>query len=350
MALRLRERAAAGVSRLWRTGGGGPGLALAPAEALYRATIRARNIAYDSGALRTHHAVVPVVSIGNIAVGGAGKTPFAAWVASRLAAGGWRPAILHGGRTADEPMLHARWHPDRIVVALTDRVAGAAEAVSRGAEVLVLDDGFQHRRLARDLDVVLIAAERWSARRPLLPRGPWREPASSLRRAHLLVVTRKSATIARTAEVEAELAALVPGLPRVRAAILPRSWSRQGQIVEAPSDDALAVAGIADPASFESAARAAGARVAQTLTFPDHHGYDGADVDRIRKVARGRPIVTTEKDWVKLHDHLDAGSVWVLHQVVEIEQGGAVLDEMLGTIGTRKGQRETGVPVEDGLA
>ncbi len=322
--MRVRERVARAAHRMWQ-GDGGPALELAlllaPFEGVYRAVVAVRNRAYDAGVLRAHRAAVPVITIGNIAVGGSGKTPFAAWIADSIEERGLRSAILHGGRTADEPALHAHWNPERIVVARPDRVAGAAEAAARGAQLLVLDDGFQHRRLARDLDIVLIAAERWRARRPLLPRGPWREPASSLKRAGLIVVTRKSAPPERAAAVEADIRRILPGKPTARVALVPDGWRRGGAPSDPPGGEVFAVAGVADPDSFLHAARAAGADVAGLMAFPDHHAYDDADLQRIRAAAGGRPIVTTEKDWMRLAVLLAADEAWLLAQTVEVESG-----------------------------
>jgi tetraacyldisaccharide 4'-kinase len=319
--------------RLWSGDAGAGGRALdalmLPAAAAYRATVAARNRAYDVGVLRTHRVEVPVISVGNIAVGGTGKTPFAHWLATELRGRGRAPAILHGGYAADEPALHRRWAPDIPVVVERDRVAGARQAIARGADVVVLDDAFQHRRLHRDLDIVLLAAERWqggAAR--LLPRGPWREPMSSLGRAHLLVVTRKTAPADRARRAAAE-AASVTGKPVVVVHLRAGRWQRAGVAAGAPAHPALVVAGLAEPALFVESARAAGVGVAGVLAFPDHHEYRPRDIDSILAAAAGAPIVTTEKDWTKLDGRLDPAQVWLLVQQVVVEDGAAVLDALI---------------------
>jgi tetraacyldisaccharide 4'-kinase len=315
--------------RLWagELGAAGAALnvALAPASAAYRLGMAARNRAYDAGLLRTRRAAVPVISVGNIAVGGTGKTPFAHWIAVTLRDRGRAPTILHGGYAADEPALHRRWSADIAVVVERDRVRGASQAHAAGADVIVLDDGFQHRRLHRDLDLVLVAAERWfgsSVR--LLPRGPWREPPASLRRADLLVVTRKTASAAAAQRVAMDVATL-SGRPVVQVHLRAR-WRRSDAAAAPPPDPALLVAGLAEPALFVETAQQAGARVAGVLTFRDHHDYDSCDADRIRAAAAGAAIVTTEKDWTKLERWLDGEPVWLLTQDVVLESGAAQLE------------------------
>ena len=183
--------------RAWWRGEGGlwGGLAsvLAAGPALlFGAVVRVRNALYDRGWLPARRAPLPVVSVGNLTVGGTGKTPVAAWIVRRLSERGHRPALVSRGYGRDELALHGRWNPAVPVVASPDRAGAAREAARRGADVAVLDDGFQHRRLARDADVVLLAAEeRFPGR--MLPAGPYREPSRALRRADLIVVTRKAA-------------------------------------------------------------------------------------------------------------------------------------------------------------
>jgi tetraacyldisaccharide 4'-kinase len=302
-----------------------------PAEALYRVAILLRNLAWDRGWATAVRSAIPVISVGNLAVGGAGKTPFSAWLAARLRTRGERPAILHGGYAADEPALHRGWNPDIPVFEGRDRIESAAAAHRQGATVAILDDGFQHRRLARNFDIVLIAAETWTRTRSLLPRGPWREPAASLRRAGLVVVTRKSADSATARRVAAHLAALAPAVPQAVAAIEPAGWLATGPEMH-PDLPCIAVAGIAAPASFLANARAAGAAVEHALIFGDHHAYTHADARRILAEAAGRGIVTTEKDAIKLHALLPHAPIRVLRQGVRIETGADILEQLLDRV------------------
>ncbi|HEX6133930.1 MAG TPA: tetraacyldisaccharide 4'-kinase [Longimicrobiales bacterium] len=303
-------------------------LALAPAELLYRMAAGVRNRAYDHSLLPTSAAGIPVISIGNIAVGGSGKTPFTSWLAQRLARAGRHPAIVHGGYAQDEPELHRDWTPGIPVVVDRDRVRAVRRAAAQGADVVLLDDAFQHRRLRRDLDIVLVGVERWQEPVRLLPRGPWREAPSALRRADLIVCVRRT-------PVEHEAAVLAAALRRatgrdvVRAHLRPGSWLRNGEPVPPPAGPVLLVAGVADPALLEANVRAAGVPVAGVATFPDHHAYTPADAERIRASAAGRTIVTSAKDWIKLKTLLDARQTCVLTQELMIEDGGALLDGAL---------------------
>jgi tetraacyldisaccharide 4'-kinase len=304
---------------------------LAPAELLYRLAVRGRAAGYDAGVLRVRRAAVPVISVGNVAVGGTGKTPVARWLADQLRRAGRRPALLHGGYGADEPALHRRWAPATPVLSGRDRVATAAAAVAGGADVLVLDDAFQHRRLHRDLDIVLVAAEQAGRSERLLPRGPWREPALALRRADLIVVTRKTAPAQAARQLAGELGARA-ACPVAVVHLRASGWQRAGTASPPPAGAALAVAAIAEPALFADSARLAGATVADVLVFPDHHRYTAADAARIRAAAGDRPVVTTEKDWIKLDRLLNPDHVWVLVQEVLVEYGRAAVDAALARV------------------
>lgn len=298
------------------------GALLTPAELGYRAVMRARNAAYGAGVAPTDVPPVPAISVGNITVGGTGKTPMVRWLVKLLRRRGYTPGILHGGYAEDEPALHRRWFPDLPVVADRDRLRGAGRALSLGADVLVLDDAFQHRRIGRDLDIVLVAAETWSRHARLLPRGPYREAPSSLRRADLVVVTRRTATPERAAEVEADVAR-ASGRRSARVLLEARRWirpdgtSRDG----APHGRAIALAGIARPDDFFDQAEDAGAYLEDAIAFPDHHDYSPAEAEALVRLAAGAPIVMTAKDAVKLEPLTQGADLWVLEQRVIFESG-----------------------------
>lgn len=332
-------RLARWVERWWQGEAGILGRALevatAPAEWLFRGAARARGWGYDRALLSRTRLDVPVVSVGNLAVGGAGKTPVTRWLVGQLRERGARPAVLHGGYAEDEPMLHRLWHPDVPVIAKRDRILGAEQAIAAGATALVLDDGFQHRRLERDLDLVLVAAESWGACHRLLPRGPWRESPRALGRAQTVVVTRKVASAEAARAVGEALAPYAPGAVHVRLQLRPSGWSRLGVAGAGnfPGGDVVAVTAIAHPDLFVANAKDAGARVGAMLFFPDHHGFTWHDVERIRALAAGRPVVTTAKDAVKLGPLAAELELWVLEQEVVVEAGGealaALLDELI---------------------
>src|SRR5438876_5539483 len=181
-------------------------LALSVASGPYGSAVHLRNWCYDRGWLPTHRPPVPVISVGNLTAGGTGKTPCVEYLARFLQARGLRPAVLSrgyrgNGRPNDEALILEANLPDVPHLQGKDRVTRASQAVRVfGADVLILDDGFQHRRLRRDLDLVLIdAMNPWGHGR-LLPRGLLREPISSLRRADAVIVTRLDQ--AQPAEIE----------------------------------------------------------------------------------------------------------------------------------------------------
>ena len=308
----------------WRedSGGGALDAALLPAALAFRGLSALFHAGYDRGWRRQVRLTVPVISVGNLTVGGTGKTPFSRWLVEKLRADGRRPALLHGGYGQDEPALHREWNPEIPVFAARDRIASGRAAIAGGTDVLVLDDGFQHRRLARSLDIALVSADSWTERRAFLPRGPWREPLTSLGRADVVVVMRKTATAARAADVAAELRSHLRADAALAGAVLePAGWRAASGLPGEPPAEGVAVSAIADPGSFEAQAEAAGVRLADRLRFPDHHGYTAADAEAIRKRAGGQAILCTGKDWVKLRHLLPPDDVWVLEQRLHFDFG-----------------------------
>lgn len=363
------------VERWWAGDAGWGGqllsLALAPVEAVFRGAVRLRGAGYDWKILPATRVAVPVISVGNISVGGAGKTPVARWLVTELERRGHSPAVLHGGYALDEPALHRLWHPDIPVIVGRDRVASAGQAIEGGASVLVLDDGFQHRRLARDVDLVLVAAENWGARRRLLPRGPWRESARALARAQAIVVTRKLASKKAAWELLHSLRSHAPRAAALQLWLRPAGWlryehdgpcdshhldspiraPRSGEspvphssrlsagtlraVEGGPRGEVLAVTAIARPELFVGNAREAGALIVDTLCFPDHHEFTTRDLVEIRRKAAGRPVVTTAKDLVKLGPVAPDLELWILEQEVVVEEGAAALDTLLAGLDSR---------------
>ena len=323
-----------GIEALWTRDGAGA-RALAPLSWLFGAATALRNAAYDRGFLRAHPLGLPTISVGNLSVGGTGKTPMAAWVAQQMIVRGLRPAILLRGYGADEPMVHQRLTPDALVVVDPDRVRGAAKAIVLGAQVLVLDDAFQHRHARRDLDIVLVAAEQGGSRR-LLPAGPYREPASALGRAHALVVTRKRASIDRAVAVAAQWASASPSCVVAIAGLAPADLARVGGAERLPvsalrGQQVLAVSAIGLPAAFEGQLSDLGARVT-SLAFADHHAFTDADVALLAtRAANADRAVCTLKDAVKLEGRWprEGPALWYLSQAVTIERGAGELDHLL---------------------
>jgi tetraacyldisaccharide 4'-kinase len=196
--------------------------------------------------------------------------------------------------------------------------------------VVVVDDGFQYRRLQKDLEILLVAAETWTPRPHLLPRGPWREsPTTATVRADLIVVTRKTGTPARAQEVLRDLEAIAPETPVASVFIRPAGFRRADGAEGLPPGNVLAVAGVAQPELFAENARTEGADVTEVLVFPDHHEYSSVDAERIRTTAAGRSVVTTAKDYVKLSALLTYIDVWILEQRVEVETGSVAIARAL---------------------
>ena len=320
-----RQGAPGIVERLWEGRLGRLGrvldVILAPAELAFRGLVAARDRAYRAGVFRTRSAPAPTISVGNLTVGGTGKTPMVRWLVERLVERGRRPGILHGGYSDDEPALHRHWFPTLPVVARRDRVSAADHAVEAGADVLVLDDGFQHRRIDRQLDVVLVAAETWTPSPRLLPRGPYREPPRALDRAGVVVVTRRRADAAAAGEAARAIRA-ISGSPVAVAYLEPGAWlDPEGRPRAGRPERGVAVAGIGQPDAFFDPLRDRGIELTAALAFRDHHDYGAEDVAEIRRAAGSGPVLTTAKDAVKLGPLLPDTEVWVLDLRVVFEEG-----------------------------
>jgi len=310
---------------------------LIPAERAFGGVVGARDLLYDAGWLPARETAVPVVSVGNLTVGGTGKTPVSAWIARGLRSRGASPAVVMRGYGDDEPLVHETLNPSIPVIVDPDRAAGVAEAVRRGADVVVLDDAFQHRRVHRLADLVLVSADQWTPVVRLLPAGPWREPLRAVRRATLIIVTRKAAADDVVESVHERLADVAPAVPRVSVRLDPGDVVRAGGERESVSLDSLrgksvrSVLSIADPASFVRQMDAHGIRVTASI-FPDHHAFDRAEVDGIaRRFAPDDMIVCTLKDVVKLAPYWPrlAPPLWYVSQQVMVERGVGGLERVL---------------------
>lgn len=322
------------VERMWAADGPAA-WALTPLSWLFRAATGARNALFDLGVLRAHDLGLPTISVGNLSVGGTGKTPVAAWVAQSLMARGARPAILLRGYGDDEPLVHARLTPGIPVIADPDRVRGAAAARAAGATVLVLDDAFQHRRAKRDVDLVLVAAEQRLAHR-LLPAGPLREGRGALRRATMVVVTRKSASADEAAAAAALWTGFAGAPPAAVVALTPGPLQPADPQSAEPAVPAtalvgrqiLAISAIGDPSAFEAQLSAQGARV-DGARYPDHHPFSDREIaELVARAGHAAMPVCTLKDAVKLGGRWprQAPPLWYLSQAVVVERGSDLLD------------------------
>jgi tetraacyldisaccharide 4'-kinase len=254
--------------------------------------------------------------VGNLTVGGTGKTPVAAWLVRAFLEAGGAPALVARGYGRDELLLHSRWNPGVPVVAAARRWEGVRQAARSGADLVVVDDGFQHRKLRRDADIVLLAAETVFPGRSL-PRGPYREQPRALRRADLVVVTRKGAPTEVAAAVAGRLREYAPAARVARARLAAAGWGTlRGGEGSPPDESPLVVTGVAHPEGVRTLA--AGELGLETsslplLAFADHHEFDLEDVMAVARVAAGRPVVITEKDAVKLAEFPDALEGVALH-------------------------------------
>lgn len=298
---------------------------LVPFAWLYRAGVALHGAAYALGVARTTRLPEPVLSIGNLVAGGTGKTPAAIWLASRLLDLGYRPAILTRGygragrepllllpgaelpdarAAGDEPLELARALPGVPIAIGRDRLAGAARArASVRPGLFLLDDGFQHRPLARSVDLVLLDAAAPFGNGRLLPAGALREPPGALRRADIVVLTRTDQAEDVALSRRQVSAWLRPGVPLFEAdhrvtALLPYG-NADGAGVGAPEGALLVTAGIAQPGAFARALEGAGHEVGRLVPFADHRNYTAEDLARVERAAGGRAIVTTRKDAIR---------------------------------------------------
>jgi tetraacyldisaccharide 4'-kinase len=317
--------------------------ALLPFEAIFRGVVAARGAMYDRGILPVEKSSIPAISIGNLTVGGTGKTPVAAWIASILNAAGKDPAIVLRGYGGDESIVHKTLNPDVPVFVSADRAQGISMAARSGAGSVVLDDAFQHRRAARDIDIVLISADDWTSSHRLLPAGPYREPLSALRRASAVIITRKTASENKVAEVEREVRRIAPTVIvavirlEIDELVLWSDREKRFDLRVLDGKSVLAVAGVGNPDAFFDQLEQKGARVTRR-SFPDHHSYGSAETERLRDAASGYDyVVCTLKDAVKLGPQWPADTVplWYVSLSVIVESGGAAIDEIISRLVSR---------------
>ncbi len=299
------------VRRAW----GDPGSTFRALAALYGTAADLRNLLWDAGVFRPHRAPVPVVSVGGLSTGGSGKTPIAAALARHIADAGVRVAVLTAGQE-DELRLHAALNPDLPVFGGRWRIPLAEAAVQDGAGVLLLDSGFQHRRLHRDLEIVACNVDQ-AGNRQRLPAGPYRERFATLRRADVVILVRRAATRARALALAEEVAGVAPRARTVEAWLQPGAL-RAGNAGARRIDDPLptaAVAGVMWPEAFFRWLDLIDVQPKFRFTLPDHARYDDRTVRDIAAAAGERGLVCTRKDAVRLVDLIpDEVPVWWLEE------------------------------------
>lgn len=319
---------------------------LTPASWIYGAAVAARNRRFDRG-VGVVRLDVPVISVGNITVGGTGKSPVVRWIAQLLQAEGVMPVIAmrgygaKAGEKSDEQLEHEELLPGVDVLAQPDRVAALRPYLAQHPQVgcVILDDGFQHRRIARDLDIVLIDAMQPRLEDWLLPAGRLREPIENLRRADAVIVTR-----AKCADDElARRIEQLHGKPPV--AWLRHTWKRFRSFSATTQDcafesihwlrgkEVIVAAGIANPYAFVDQLAAAGAKVELLIPSKDHQKYTARSVRSMRGDPPFDAVVTTLKDWVKIRQVIDlsdwATPIVVPELAIEVIAGESAIVELV---------------------
>ena len=318
--------------------------ALGLASVPYRSVVDTRNLAFDRSWKATHPAGVPIVSVGNITLGGTGKTPMVEWIARWYRSRGLRLAILsrgYGGSAGmnDEGLVLEGNLPDVPHLQGADRVALAKIAVEElETEVLVLDDGFQHRRLARDLDIVLLDALDPFGMGRIFPRGLLREPIGSLRRAGVVVLSRadlvdESVRKAIVAEAERRAGPLRWAFARHAPLDLMDASGESFSLAETQDRKVAAFCGIGNPEGFRRTLGGLDVELIDFRAFPDHHAYQASDVASLAEWCRTLGVdlaLTTQKDLVKLRvSSLGGVALRALRIGLEVMDGSETLEQAL---------------------
>lgn len=323
------------LNRVWYEGASG-GIWLVPLGWLFRVVAAFRRMLYRAQIVSSERLDVPVIVVGNISVGGTGKTPFTVWLVGQLVARGWKPAVVsrgYGGeaspgvhevlqpydtaRYGDEPVLIAS-KSDRPVFVAADRVAAGRAAIAGGADLIVADDGLQHYRLGRDVEIALVDSERGHGNGRCLPAGPLREP---IRRLHEVDIVVYQSEVEATDQ--ARLSFTLHGDELVSL-----DGQRREPLEQWRGRRVQAVAAIANPGRFFRRLAGAGLDVTE-VPLPDHAGRERYAVGG----SSADPVIVTEKDAVKLQS-LPGAEVWYLPVTPRFNSGGgekilAIIDDLV---------------------
>ena len=340
-------------------------VALTPVSLIYGIVVRARNLFYRRGIFRSQQVGVPVISIGNLTSGGTGKTPLVEWTARALASLGLRVCVLTRGygrrspnqrviaskgtellaqveETGDEAFLLAeRLKGEAAVICDSDRISAARWAIENlGSDAFVLDDAFQHQKIARDLNILAVDATNPWGNRHSLPAGILREPIHELSRADCVIITRADA--ANCARLQPEISRIHPSVPiffsRMKQTQL-RELGTNSPLVnprEIKTSPVAAFCAVGNPESFFSFLRDAGYSLNYQQTFRDHHNFTQADVDQFISAAQSfgaRALITTAKDAVKLRSLDFSIPCYVVEIDLEIDNEEYLRNLILKTIG-----------------
>ncbi|MBU1356924.1 MAG: tetraacyldisaccharide 4'-kinase [Candidatus Edwardsbacteria bacterium] len=303
-----------------------------PFSLLYFLVYQLRRAGYRTGLFKTHKSRLPVICVGNLTAGGTGKTPFCIMLAGELQALGFKPAILSRGykrvgdkgseiiaisdwqkllagpdESGDEPFLMAKKLLSKAIVIVGKNRNRASElAAAAGADVIIMDDGFQHWKLSRDLDIVLLDGRRPLGNGWLLPAGRLREPAPALKRAGVIIASRcgNKEDCEGIKRLKKKHHLNQPVFYCVHRAVKLRPLDHQTEknaVKLTAGSRMLLFSGIARPDSFQNSVKALGYEISDHIIFGDHHSYNRPDLERISQAAGNcEAVVTTEKDAVKL--------------------------------------------------
>jgi len=339
---------------------------LLPVSIIYQAAIQLRNRFYDRDVFSSVDVGVPVISVGNISAGGTGKTPFVIYLANRirsLAQDKRFPLAIisrgYGGRNkgtavvcdgkrmvfgpevaGDEPVMMAQALPRTIVIADKDRARAARFAIEEyGAKLILLDDGFQHRRIRRTLDIVLLNADDPFGNNRVIPAGYLREPPSAITRADLVVLSKTEAEDSMINDRVDKISRLI-SKPVIATRLMPKVWyhlngSELHSAEMVAGKRVIAFAGIANPDSFFETVSSLGGDIVGEIPLADHHPYTRRTINRISNAfVRNRAdwLVTTAKDAVKLPPLFRLLPVYYLQTEFEVIVGSELLDSSLQKI------------------
>jgi tetraacyldisaccharide 4'-kinase len=322
-----------------------------PVACLYWLGVQIRNGCYSFGWKKSRRLAQFVISIGNLTVGGTGKTPTVVWMAQELRQRGFKTAVLSRGYHrkgnqprmvnpslsakvddfGDEPAMMAQIFGLTVAVG-SPRYLAADQVIEQGAvDVFLLDDGFQHRQLARDVDLLLLGsdAEGW-----MLPSGPFREPKTALGRADFLLITGARERWQRVTTAKKAPSAVFYGSlqPQALIALESHRW-QEYSVSRLARRKILAVAAIADPEPFYRMIELSDGEIVDVLEFPDHHDYSLEDGQRIARAARNADlIVTTEKDILKLIRFPLAQKLLALRVAMIVESGASLVQSIVERI------------------
>ncbi len=313
----------------------------------YRVGVGCKNLAFDFRLREPFEVGVPIISVGNLTTGGTGKTPVVAFLANWFRDAGANVGLLSRGYKSldslanDEKLVLDQLCPGVPQWLNPDRILSAKRAVVDGCNLLILDDAFQHRRVHRDLDIVLIDATNPWGYGHCLPRGLLREPIANIERADLVIITRADQVPAE------ELNAIRTELVRhnqvgsvievsFRPSQLLSSAGQTKPLADVAGQRAFGFCGIGNPVSFEQTLRLLGTEVVGFESFPDHHHFTPDDLARLGEQSRSTNadlLLTTHKDLVKIHEtELGDRPLWAVQIGTEIVRGAPILEARLWSI------------------